>query len=346
MAGVHCFTSISFSYLDRARVLAETVKKHHPDWTFWLCLSDREPEGFQFKVEQEIFDRLARVEDLDIPELDPWIFQHGLVELCTAVKGPMLCHLLEQGADKVIYFDPDIALFSSLDDVVRLLDEHAIVLTPHLSAPEETWTRIVDNEIDALKHGTYNLGFLAVSGLSEGMRFAHWWRDRLIGFCYDDLAAGLFTDQKWCDLVPALFDGTVILRDPGYNVASWNVANRPLEIGRNGTITAAGRPLRFFHFTKVDTIGEMKIEQNSGGRSEAFELLQWYRERLKHHAATEIQAGWWAFACYENGAPIERGHRVLYRRRRELRSRFPRPFASGPDSYQNWCARQVELKAT
>jgi hypothetical protein len=289
---------------------------------------------------------LARIGDLGIPELDPWIFQHGLVELCTAVKGPMLCHLFEQGADKVIYFDPDIALFNQLDEVARLLDEHAIVLTPHLSAPEETRTRIVDNEIGALKHGTYNLGFLAVSGNFEGKRFARWWRDRLIEFCYDDIAAGLFTDQKWCDLVPSLFDGTFILRDPGYNVASWNLANRPLEIGWDGAITAGGRPLRFFHFTKVDTVGEIKIEQNSGGHSEVFELLQWYRERLTHHAAAEIPAGWWAFACYEDGTPIERAHRVFYRRRREMRSRFPRPFASGPDSYQDWFSRRVEMKVT
>jgi hypothetical protein len=343
MANVHCFTSISFSYLDRARILAETVKAHHPDWTLWLCLADVEPDGFQFDIDGEMFDRLARVEELGIPEPAAWIFQHDLVELCTAVKGSMLCHLFEQGADKAVYLDPDIALFSSLDEVIRLLDEHTIVLTPHLTAPEKTRIGVLDNEIGSLKHGTYNLGFVAVRGNFEGKRFAAWWRDRLIDFCYDDIPAGLFTDQRWCDLVPSFFDGTYILRDAGYNVASWNLGNRPVEIGWDGAITAGGRPLRFFHFTKINTVGETMLERYSRDRYEVFELLRWYRERLTAHAAQGIPAGWWAFARYDDGTRIERSDRVRYRNSRELRKRFPRPFASGPGSYQEWCAERTEM---
>ena len=40
---------------------------------------------------------------------------------------------------------------------------------------------------------------------AEGRRFAAWWRDRLHRFCWDDVPGGLFVDQRWCDLVPALF---------------------------------------------------------------------------------------------------------------------------------------------
>jgi hypothetical protein len=37
---VHFFTSASFAYLDRVRVLGETLRRYYPNWTFWLCLSD------------------------------------------------------------------------------------------------------------------------------------------------------------------------------------------------------------------------------------------------------------------------------------------------------------------
>src|SRR4051812_24415374 len=107
MTGVHCYTSASFSYLDRARVLAETLKRFHPDWTLWLCLSDREAPGFHFDIEKEQFDRLVRIEELGIPTLPSWIFKHNVVELCTAVKGGMLCKMFEAGAQKVVYLDPD-----------------------------------------------------------------------------------------------------------------------------------------------------------------------------------------------------------------------------------------------
>src|SRR3954465_4842651 len=127
---VHCFTSASFGYLDRVRVLGETLRRFHPDWTFTLCLSDQEPDGFVFDPSHEPISQVVRLTELEIPDLRRWTFQHDIVELCTAVKGAMLCRLLDQGASKVVYLDPDIALFNRLDEVERLLDQHDIVLTP------------------------------------------------------------------------------------------------------------------------------------------------------------------------------------------------------------------------
>jgi hypothetical protein len=336
MSGVHCYTSVSFSYLDRARVLAETLRRFHPDWTLWLCLSDREPPGFHFDIEKEQFDHLVRIDELGIPALPGWIFTHNVVELCTAVKGRMLCKMFEAGAQKVIYLDPDIAVFESLAHIPELLNQHSIVLTPHLLAPERTTYGVLDNEIGSLKHGVYNLGFIAVRACDEGLQFSRWWSNRLHDHCYEDIPAGIFTDQRWCDLVPAFFSGTHILRDPGYNVACWNLSNRPIEMRRNGEISVLAHPLRFFHFTKVDTVGASVLERYSNGRCEAFELLRWYRERLAIHKPEGLPTGWWAFGHYDDGAPIDRKHRITYRDRLDLRSRFPNPFAGGEDSFQAW----------
>jgi hypothetical protein len=341
MPEVHCFTSASFSYLDRARVLAETVKHFHPDWTLWLCLSDREPDGFAFEIEKEKFDRLVRIEELNIPDLERWIFVHDVVELCTAVKGAMLCKILESGADKVLYLDPDIALFGDLSLIPELLDHHAVVLTPHLLAPEPTLDGVQDNEIGSLKHGVYNLGFIAIRNSPEGRQCARWWRDRLIDFCFDDIPNGLFTDQRWCDLIPAFFPTTHILSDPGYNVACWNLSNRPINFRPNGEIWAAESLLRFFHFTKVNSVGEKVLEKYANGRSEVFELLHWYRQKLAANKAKLLPSGWWAFGNYQNGKSILREHRLIYRKRTDLQSLLPRPFDSGPNTFQAWCTENL-----
>jgi len=333
VAEVHCFTSATFAYLDRARVLGETLRRHHPDWTFWLCLPDEEPPGFAFDPGREPFDHVVRPADLGIPDLTAWIFGHDVVELCTAVKGAMLHRLLENGAGKVVYLDPDIALFADLRPVEALLERHAVVLTPHLLHAETTVQGVLDNEIGALKHGIYNLGFLAVANTGEGRRFAQWWRDRLLAHCMDDVHAGLFTDQRWCDHAPALFDGVHVLRDPGYNVASWNVAHRPVEIGPDGVIRAAGRPLRFFHFTKLGAVGRTMLERNAGDRLAVFELVKWYEAALARHAAAGVPKGWWAYGTYADGTPIPRAHRRAYRAQPELRRRFPDPFAAGPGAF-------------
>ncbi len=337
---VHCFTSATFSYLDRARVLAETLKTYHPDWTLWLCLPDEPPAGHDIDLEVELFDHIVRMDDLDIQDMAAWTFSHDIVELSTAVKGAVLHRLLtREGVRKVVYLDPDIAVFGSLDTVVDLLEQHSIVLTPHLLSAEETISAIEDNEISCLMHGVFNLGFLAVGACEEGLQFARWWRDRLLLFCYDDIPRGLFTDQRWCDLVPAFFGSAAVLRDPGYNVASWNLGRRPISFTPDGDILAGGRPLRFYHFTKVQSVGEAMIERYAGGETGAFELLRWYRERLAANALPGLPNGWWHYGRYADGTPITRPQRLRYRTNRELQREFPDPFAAGPASYQSWCTR-------
>lgn len=340
MSHVRCFTSASYAYLDRARILGETLRRHQPSWTFTLCLSDREPPGFDFDLANEPIDEVVRLEDLEIADLDRWTFEHDVVELCTAVKGAMLCRLLDEGASKVIYLDPDIAVFESLQEIEDLLDKHNVILTPHLLAPEDEYHAIIDNEISALKHGIYNLGFVAVANTREGRRFAEWWRDRLLDFCFDDVPNGLFTDQRWCDHAPAFFEGVHILRAPGYNVASWNLSRRPIRIDQDGGVYAADSLLRFFHFTKVTWVGEQMLERYARGSIAVFELMKWYRDRLSAYKVDGLPSGWWAYGSYADGTPIPREHRIAYRTRPELRERFPKPFASGPDSLSEYLFKQ------
>src|SRR5271169_1573019 len=338
MAEVHCFTSASFAYLDRARILWETLRRHQPNWKLWLCLADREPLGFKFDPSRELIDGVVRLDELGIQDLDRWIFDHDIVELCTAVKGPMLSKLLDEGASKVIYLDPDIAVFSDLSEIESLLDRYDIILTPHQLEPDDDFQAIIDDEIGSLKHGIYNLGFIAVANTDHGRRFAYWWRDRLLQFCFDDIPNGLFTDQRWCDHVPVFFPTTHILRDPGYNVASWNQSRRPITIEKDGSVRAAGAILRFFHFTKITRAGQVMLERYSGGRSEVFELMKWYNSRLAANAVAGLPSNWWAFGRYSDGQVITRAHRCAYRADPRLRARFKKPFIAGPGSFVEYAS--------
>ncbi len=340
MKRIHCYTSVSFSYLARARVLAKTLSVFHPDWVFWLVLSDRPPPGFAFDLAEEPFDHILHVEDVPVDNPEAWIFQHDVVELCTAVKGAALEHILSTGAEIVVYLDPDIGVLGPLDPVLAALERDQIVLTPHQVEPEVEHFAIRDQEISSLKHGTYNLGFLAVRNDTEGRRFARWWRERLISFCMDDVPNGLFTDQKWCDLVPAYFGDVGILRDPGFNVASWNISRRRVVIERSGEITVNGLPLRFFHFTKIDHVGEAMIEKYGAGNPALYELVAWYKRELERARPAGLPGGWWYYGAYENGTPITRAERRLYRARPDLQQRYPAPFSSAGDGYQAWYAAQ------
>jgi len=332
MADVACYTSFTYAYLARARVLAETVRRLHPDWSLWAVVTDLPPAGLPADALAP-FHHVLDAADLSIPEFRRWLFRHDVVEACTAVKGAMLLHLLEAGARRVIYLDPDIAVFAPLDPVIALLDQADVVLTPHLLTPETSAAGVLDNEIGALKHGIYNLGFLGVAATDEGWRFARWWHDRLAAHCVDDIAAGLFTDQRWCDHVPVFFPGTRLLRDPGCNAASWNLASRPLSIGQDGLIRAAGVPLRFFHFTKFTGVGRTMLERHGGEDTALHELMAWYGATLAAKAPAGLPRGWWAYGHYADGAPIPRTHRRRWRADPALRARIADPFALTGDEF-------------
>jgi hypothetical protein len=306
-------------------VLATTLKRKHPDWAFDLMISQPLPD---LDWSAEPFDRVLTVEDLSIENPVGWVFTHQAVEVCTAVKGPAAAHILDStGTDKLIYLDPDIAVFNSLDALSELLDDHPILLTPHQVQPEQTLDAIVDNEICSLKHGVYNLGFLAIRNEGQGRDFVNWWRDRLLHFCYDDIPNGLFTDQRWCDLAPAFFDELHIIRAPEYNVATWNLAHRDVVMTRDGTIHVDGAPLRFYHFTGFDSgAGATMARKYAPDEHIVHEMWAWYIRQLEVHGQEAFGAIPWTYDAFDNGVPITPRMRRLYRHRRDLQEHFTDPF--------------------
>jgi hypothetical protein len=330
------YSSFTFSYLNRARVLFQTLRRFHPDWELVALITDEPPAGFVFDPAAEPFDRVVWAGDLGIADFKRWLFMHDVVEVCTAVKGPFLLQACASDAEAVIYLDPDTALFAGLEPVEQWLETHDILLTPHLVDPNETHEAILDNDLSASRTGIFNLGFLAVRTTGEGARFAKWWNDRLLDYCYDDMPAGMFVDQRWCDHVPALFDKVKVIRDPGYNVASWNLSRRKVAVEKDGDITVNGQPLRFWHFTKLGPIADAATRKAAGDNFPVYEIWNWYRGQVEAATDPAIPPGWWAHGTYADGRPIKKSERVLYRQREDLRAAFPDPFQTGDNTYSRW----------
>lgn len=332
------FTSCTNNYIPKARVLASSLKKFHPDWEFCLLLGETPPQGFD--IQQEPFDRILFFEDIHIPEYHAWLFRHRVVEICTAAKGPALNYFVSiERQKKVIYLDPDIMVLNSLSPLEKLLDEHDILLTPHQLAPQQSHQAILDNEICSLKHGIYNLGFVAVAGRDQGYTFSQWWSNRLYSFCYDDIPNGLFTDQRWCDLAPAFFPHLHIIRDPGYNAATWNLTDREITQDEGGRFMANKLPLRFYHFTGYDSGAGQRMAEIYGKKMPAVaELWKIYASQLESFDHATLKREKWRGMFFDDGTPISDDMRFCYRNSRELQETFPNPFKTifAENSYLTW----------
>lgn len=342
MTEVHVFTSAALNYIPKVRMLFQSLRKHHPEWRLHLALADELRPGIN--LENEPFDEICSLAELDIPQWRGWAFCHTIVELATAIKPFMLARLLRQpGCKKVLYMDPDTVAFSRLDDIIEALDHSNIVLTPHQTRPETSLAAVMDNEISSLKHGIYNLGFVAVHANETGMAFADWWGERIYHFCRADIPNGLFTDQRWIDLVPAFFEGVAIMRSSRHNVATWNLTTRCLSQSSEGQYLVDDEPLGFYHFTGFDS-GAHRImaAKNAGGNAAVHRLVDWYEDQTRQVAADPLAKERWAYGFHSDGSAISKAERIVYRERVDLQAVFKDPFDS--TTFLSWWMSQGRLE--
>lgn len=317
------FTSICANYLPKAISLAQSIKEHCRDATFVLCLVEREIDPVARDC--PYFDRIILASEIGWENFDTFIFRHTIVEASTAVKPRFMLHLMEQlpGADKFIYLDPDILVYSHFSELERVLDEKSIVLAPHLLRPGN-----IEMEISSLVHGTYNLGFLGIRRDKNAVDFLKWWEERLFHYCYDDKSRGIFTDQKWVDLAPCFFD-VHILKHHGYDFATWSLLGSDLRV-TDGHYVINGDRLRFIHFSGIDSLTIDRVikrwltPDNSGV---FIDLYQKYKNLLVANGEKNLSKIPWSYGRYDNGEPIKKKARIAYRNQ-EVWKLLPSPFSS------------------
>lgn len=326
---VHVCTVIARNYLPYARVLARSFREHHPEGRMTaLVLDDLERE---LDPAVEPFEIMHLDELIDTQERHDMAMIYDVMELATAVKPFLLRRLLagdagmgsgsvgggRGGGREILYLDPDIEVFSSLDFVLALAREHGVVLTPHITSPlprDGKWP----SEAAILASGVFNLGFVAV-GSSSGS-FLEYWSERLRRDCIVDIENMLFVDQRWIDFAPGCF-GPFVLRDPTVNVAYWNLDHR--ELSWNGDFYEInGEPLKFFHFSGYSPDAPHLLSRHQAHlprlllseRPALAHICDHYGSRLLKEGFGDPSLGSYGYGTLPSGIPIDRPMRRLYRK--------------------------------
>ena len=339
-------TIVAKNYIAYARVLAQSFRKQQPDGRFYVLLVDRN-EGY-IDAAAEPFELLEAEELPNVPELRSFLFKYKLLEATTAIKPFLLAHLFERDQlDNLVYFDPDILITGSLDELERLLqpgeDGNNVVVTPHLTAPIDDGHHPSEQTI--LQAGSYNLGFIGLRRSAETDRLLAWWGDRLEDKCRVRIDEGLFVDQKWIDLVPGLYEGVHIHRHPGWNTAYWNLHGRKIELAEGADparATANGEPLIFFHFSGIqphslEHVSKYQDRFQLADLGGAATLYRHYRDLVLAAGFDEAFPWPYAYGSFSNGVKIPDAAREIYSGLGDQRRRFGDPFeADGPSSFFTW----------
>lgn len=335
-------TICSQNYIAFARTLMRSLQETTPDADRCVLLVDK--NSGHIDPDQENF-HVTWVEDLQIADFKAMAFQYTVTELNTAVKPLYLQYLFQQGYQKVVYLDPDIYAYRSLNVLFERLRDNHFLLTPHILSPMPD-DQCLPDEPFILISGLYNLGFIGLAACDDVAHLLDWWAKKLKNQCIMDHARGLFVDQQWMDLTPIFYSQVDIIKDKGFNAAYWNLHERlPVTWDAEQKPMVAGTPLYFYHFSGIHMDDPTPISKyqnrftlnaDPDGLRRLFEAYR--SEVLKHGHAIAKQ---WAytFANFDNGVRINSKMRRRFLNI-ENKSQFGNPFdSSSNQSFYAHCMR-------
>ena len=339
-------TIIAKNYLAYARVLADSFRQYNPAVDIYVLVIDK-IEGY-IDPSSEDFN-IATIEDINDPQVLQLLFKYDVLESSTAVKPFFMDYLLTKySLTKLIYFDPDILFTAGVDELWSLLNQHPVLLTPHILDPIVTIDRYAQMEMDVLRCGIYNLGFLAIYNCDDTRKFLEWWKVRLNCYCSKDIPP-LFVDQKWINLLPTYMANVHIVRDPGYNVAWWNLFNRKVSVNR-GLVTVNGSPLKFYHFSGFDLNNIDQISKNQGQYTlkdfpELKPLFYKYLDLILAHGHASVMGWPYHYDYFDNETHIADVIRHLYLSlyREHKTDKFKaNPFLTAEGSFYEWLNTMID----
>lgn len=318
------------NHLPQAMSLARSLKRTQPDTALALCLVERDRASLRDIHDQ--FDKIVLASELGIRDFELFIFRHNVYEACCVIKPRVLLWAMHTypGEKYFIFMDPDMQSFSRFEEVESLLPANAIIVTPHYLHDEVTlpgtWPMV-----KTLACGTFNAGFLALRRDTESQEFLNWWSRKLEMFCFADGRFGLYVDQRWLDSALSFFDLSV-LREPGYNVASWNINRREItRCPNSGEFVVCGKPLRCFHFSNIGPLSSNMdyeyFQKHFGKGTILCSLREEYIAGLSVADVGGLSRTPWSYGHFHSGEPIANEVRDLFRRGSVLNRLCPNPFA-------------------
>ena len=257
-------TIVSWSHMKYAIALGIALQKFHPHHTLSVLLIDPPAslDAFaRFPVD------VISINEIGVRSLDEMRIYYDAFSLSNSLKPYFLHFLLKRKYEKGIYLDSDILVVGPFDELIEALENNSFVLTPHLLKPELSNQGVV--EVAQIANlGIYNGGLWGVRDDKVGFAVIEWLIENLRetdgGFAEQQLlslAAQLFQDRFYC------------LRNPGYNVAYWNLHERQIKTeGHRYVVNNA--PATFFHLSGFEEDKPQCFSRHRNIRCDGSPVLQ------------------------------------------------------------------------
>lgn len=280
------FTICSNNYYAQALTLAKSCNFYNPDVLFIIGLVDEPCTIIDYCQDFEhIFFSQLPINTTDL------ISKYDIIELNTSVKPSLFLNIIARypKVKDIHYFDPDIKLFSSFNELEKEFDGKSILLTPHIFTPISNTEGSPQDHL-FLNYGIFNLGYLGLKINNSTISLLKWWESKTLSLGFNRVCEGLFVDQLWINHVPIFYnEETKISFHPGLNAAPWNLHERKLSL-QDEVYIINNKKLVFFHFSNYKYQNSNKIANFYRYTFEEFpELIHLYDEYHQDLLANKIE---------------------------------------------------------
>jgi hypothetical protein len=240
---------VTGDYLPMALTMASSYAAFHPVDDIRILLVDVSAlTASQIQINSLPKVRIDGIDSIQTAPHTKMRTYYDASEMVGALRSSYIKKILfEEGYDQIVMLDADILCYAPLSPFFDALGRKLIVLAPHVNSPIPDKNEPDDHEL--LVAGMVNNGCCAMSATSVTHVALDWLEEKARHNCFVIPELNLYNEQTWVSFLPWYFPEAVeLVRDPGLNVAYWNLYERPLQQTDKG-ITANGMPLRFFHYS-------------------------------------------------------------------------------------------------
>jgi glycosyltransferase involved in cell wall biosynthesis len=243
---VQVLTLATPSTLPQARVLADSLSRHQPDWPLDILFVGREREadgGDEHSRLRSVADEL----DIDVESV---IARYDEEDLIALLLPCVLRAYAARGVGPVLHLPPTAWVLGDLAPVQAVLATRSVLLVPRMSAD------IPDDGLQPTcaqmeRSGRMAETAMGVDGTAGADGFLVWWAaqvERTLGSLDGRRAGARPEDRAWLgrmlELAPARF-ATGVLDDPGCHLSMWNLHLHTLRSTPEGTVVDGHWPLRW-----------------------------------------------------------------------------------------------------
>ena len=313
-------TVCTTNYIHFARALVSSLHQHHRDIPAYVVVADWDGQPLEVADAHILPGDAVGAEYFDYMAL-----KYNATDLCCALKPYAIDHLFQRTRyAKILYLDSDIYIFSPLTTMLNALEQHQFVVTPHALAPvprpERFWEK--PSLGDLAYAGVFNAGVFGLRVSRHTKTFIDTWRE-MVSAPGAFLVSGQM-EQNSFNWISCFAEDVLVLRDPTYNVAYWNLHDRSLRYSAldSGRMSDGwfvdGKPLVIFHFSGFSSDSPYALSKYDSRHSlymmpSLAYLFEFYASKLRAYGADEIRQQEYRFDRFRSGVPIDERMRDIFK---------------------------------